>query len=154
MRGVLEHLDPRQQPLVVTDMEAGLEHLKRGTLEHADTLLVIVEPYFKSLEAAGRIAGLARNLGVPTLYAVANKVQSPRDEAAIREFCAAKDLPVAAVVPFDPDVAEAERQGRAPLDLAPDAGAVAAIRDLAATLTRNAERGAPNRDGERATAAG
>ncbi len=135
-------------------MEAGLEHLKRGTLEHADTLLVVVEPYFKSLEAAGRIAGLARNLGVPTVYAVANKVQSARDEAAIREFCAAKDLPVAAVVPFDHDVVEAERQGRAPLDLAPDAAAVAAIRELAALLTRNAEHGARNRDGERATAAG
>ena len=154
MRGVLEHLDPRRQPLVVTDMEAGLEHLKRGTLEHADTLLVVVEPYFKSLEAAGRIAELARNLGVPTLYAVANKVQSPRDEAAIREFCAARDLPVAAVVPFDPDVAEAERQGRAPVDLAPDATAVAAIRDLAAMLMRSAEYGIRNRNGERVTAGG
>ena len=135
-------------------MEAGLEHLKRGTLEHADTLLVVVEPYFKSLEAAGRIVGLARNLGVPTVYAVANKVQSARDEAAIREFCAAKDLPVVAVVPFDSDVVEAERQGRAPLDLAPDAAAGAAIRELAALLTRSAEYGMRNRDGERATAGG
>lgn len=120
-------------------MEAGLEHLKRGTLEHADTLLIVVEPYFKSLEAAGRVAELARGLGVPALHAVANKVQSPRDEAAIRDFCAAKGLPVAAVVPFDADVAEAERQGRAPLDLAPDAAAVAAVRGLAAALLAEAE---------------
>ena len=135
-------------------MEAGLEHLKRGTLEHADTLLVVVEPYFKSLEAAGRIAELARNLGVPTLYAVANKVQSARDEAAIREFCGSKGLPVVAIVPFDADVVEAERQGQAPLDLAPDAAAVAAIRELAQVLTRSVERGTRNRDGEDATAAG
>ena len=154
MRGILEHLDPGTAPLTVTDMEAGLEHLKRGTLEHADTLLVVVEPYFKSLEAAGRIAELARNLGVPAVYAVANKVQSARDEAAIREFCAAKELPVVAVVPLDPDVVEAERQGRAPLDLAPDAAAVAAIRDLAQGRTRNAERGTRNRDGEQTAAGG
>lgn len=112
-------------------MEAGLEHLKRGTLEHAGVLLIVVEPYFKSLEAAGRIAELGRNLGVPTLYAVANKVQSERDEAAIRAFCAARDLPVLAVVPFDPDVAEAEREGRAVLDTAPAAAAVAVIEGLA-----------------------
>ncbi len=112
-------------------MEAGLEHLKRGTLEHADTLLIIIEPYFKSLEAAGRVVELARNLGVPTIYAVANKVQSARDEAAIRSFCATKDLPIVAVVPLDDDVSEAERQGRAPFDFAPDAAAVAAIRELA-----------------------
>ncbi|HET8632111.1 MAG TPA: hypothetical protein VFL91_32190 [Thermomicrobiales bacterium] len=134
MRGILEHLDTGRFPVTVTDMEAGLEHLKRGTLEHAATLLVIVEPYFKSLEAAGRVAALARNLGVPAVYAVANKVQSPRDEAAIREYCAAKDLPVVAVVPFDADVVEAERQGRAVVDLAPDAPAVAAVRELAGAL--------------------
>ena len=115
-------------------MEAGLEHLKRGTLEHADLLLVIVEPYFKSLEAAGRIAELARSLGLPAIYAVANKVQSARDEAAIRAFCASKGLPVVAVVPFDAGVAEAERQGWAPLDLAPGAAAVAAVRELAPSL--------------------
>jgi len=115
-------------------MEAGLEHLKRGTLEHADTLLIIIEPYFKSLEAAGRVVELARNLGVPTVYAVANKVQSARDETAIRSFCATKDLPIMAVVPLDDDVSEAERQGRAPIDFAPDAAAVTAIRELARDL--------------------
>ncbi|MBA3413810.1 MAG: hypothetical protein H0U10_01105 [Chloroflexia bacterium] len=123
-------------------MEAGIEHLKRGTLEHADTLLIVVEPYFKSLEAAGRIAELGRGLGVPALVAVANKVQSERDEAAIRAYCAAHDLPILAVVPLDADVAEAERQGLAVLDSAPAAAAVAAIRQVADRLMA-AERPAP-----------
>ena len=115
-------------------MEAGLEHLKRGTLEHAETLLVVVEPYFKSLEAAGRIAELARNLGVPDVYAVANKVQSQRDEAAIRDYCSPRDLSILAIVQYDTDIAEAERQGRAVIDTAPDAAAVAALTELAHLL--------------------
>ena len=123
-------------------MEAGLEHLKRGTLEHAETLLIVVEPYFKSLEAAGRIAELARNLGVPEVYAVANKVQSERDETAIREYCAACQLDVLAIVPHDADVAEAERQGRAVLDIAPDANAVAELTDLANHLMSNSVQSA------------
>ncbi len=115
-------------------MEAGIEHLKRGTLEHADTLLIVVEPYFKSLEAAGRIAELGRGLGVPALVAVANKVQSERDEAAIRAFCASRDLPLVAVVPFDLDVAEAERRGEAILDFAPNATAASVVQALADRL--------------------
>ncbi len=115
-------------------MEAGLEHLKRGTLEHVDTLLIVIEPYFKSLEAAGRIEELGRNLGVPLRYAVANKVRSQRDEEAIRSFCESKGIPVAAVVPFDEGVAEAEREGRAVLDVAPDSAAVAVLRDFAKRL--------------------
>ncbi len=115
-------------------MEAGLEHLKRGTLEHAGTLLIVVEPYFKSIEAAGRIAELGRNLGVPAIATIANKVRSERDEAAIRAYCATHDLPVLAVVPFDEDVAEAEWHGRAVLDTAPSAQTVAVLRELAQRL--------------------
>lgn len=134
VRGILEHLHQTDDFLTVTDMEAGLEHLKRGTLQHAGVLLIAVEPYFKSLESAGRIAELGRNLGVPELYAVANKVQSERDEQAIRDYCASRDLPVLAVVPLDPDVSEAERQGKAILDVAPEAKAVQAVRELARQL--------------------
>lgn len=115
-------------------MEAGIEHLKRGTLEHADALLIVVEPYFKSLEGAGRIAELARGLGVPALYAVANKVQSPRDESAIRSFCASRELPVVAVVPYDDDVAEAEWHGQAVIDRNPQAAAVESLRELTRRL--------------------
>ncbi len=112
-------------------MEAGLEHLKRGTLEHAETLLIVVEPYFKSLEAAGRIAELARNLGVPDVFAVANKVQSPRDDAAIRDYCTPRNLQVLATVEYDADIAEAERQGRSVIDIAPNSPAVVVLTDLA-----------------------
>lgn len=139
VRGILEHLRQADDFLTVTDMEAGLEHLKCGTLQHAGTLLIVVEPYFKSLEAAGRIAELGRNLGVPALYAVANKVQSERDEQAIRDYCGSHDLPVLAVVPLDPDVTEAERQGRAVLDDAPDAEAVSVVRELARDLLASDE---------------
>lgn len=112
-------------------MEAGLEHLKRGTLEHAETLLIVVEPYFKSLEAAGRIAELARNLGVPEVFAVANKVQSSRDDAAIRDYCAPRNLKVLATVEHDADISEAERQGRSVIDIAPDSPAVIVLTHLA-----------------------
>ena len=62
--------------VTVTDMEAGLEHLSRGTAEHADVMLIVVEPYFRSLDTGSRAADLARELGIRTIYFVANKVRN------------------------------------------------------------------------------
>ena len=115
-------------------MEASIEHLSRGTLRHVEVLLIVVEPYFRALETAGRTVRFARELGIPHVYAVANKMRSPRDEQAIREYCAAHDLPVLGLVPFDEGVTDADRDGRAVLDAAPNCSAVAGIARLAAEL--------------------
>jgi|SRR5579859_4800531 len=118
----------------VTDLEAGLENFTRGTPRHADTLLIVLEPYYKSLETGRRIVELSRELGVPRILGVANKVRSKEDETAIRQFAESHQLELAAVVPHDEAVLEADRQGRSPMDLFPAAPVVRAIQGLAATL--------------------
>ena len=118
----------------ITDMEAGLEHLKRGTARNVDVMLVIAEPYFRSLEAASRTFALARELEIPHLYAVANKVKSPEDQAAIDEFCAKHQMNVIGTVPEEAQFAEAERNGLAPIDHAPHCAGAEAIRAIAGKL--------------------
>src|SRR4029453_4983573 len=86
VRGVLRGLVSTTSRMTVVDLEAGLEHLSRGTARHVDTLLLIAEPYFKSLEAAQRSAGLAKDLGIGRTQMVANKIRSSRDEDTVREF--------------------------------------------------------------------
>ncbi len=120
--------------LTVADLEAGLEDLSRGTPRHSDTLLVVLEPYYKSLETGRRIVDLARELGVPRVLGVANKVRSKEDEMAIRQFAQGHQFELAAVVPQDEAVLEADRQGGSPLDLFPEAAAVRAIQELANSL--------------------
>src|SRR5262249_24847174 len=114
--------------------EAGLEHLSRGTARHVDTLLVVGEPYFKSLETAHRSFTLARELGIEQVRMVANKVRSSRDEETVRDFAARHALDVAVVVPFDTAAAEADERGTALFETRPDAPSVAAIRLLAHQL--------------------
>jgi CO dehydrogenase maturation factor len=136
VRGVIGQLGTRGngsgegRDITVVDMEASIEHLSRGTLRHVDTLLIVTEPYYRALETAGRTVRHARALNIPHIYAVANKVRSPQDEQAIRDYCAAQDLAVAGIVPFDEQVTEADRDGRALLDVAPDSAAVRAIAQL------------------------
>ena len=134
MRGVLNGLVAETSRVAIVDLEAGLEHLSRGTARHVDTLLVVGEPYWKSLETAQRSFALARELGINRVRMVANKVRSPRDEETVREFAGRHSLDLAQVVPFDPAVTEADERGAALYEHRPDAPSVAAIRRLADQL--------------------
>ena len=124
----------RPGDVTVLDMEASIEHLTRGTVRNVDALLVVAEPYYRSLETAGRIVSLARELGLERVWVVANKVRSDRDEAAVREYCARRECEIVGAVPFDESISDADRHGLALIDHAPAAPAVAAISRLADVL--------------------
>ena len=109
--------------LTLVDMEAGLEHLSRsgGTLAHADLLLVVCEPTRKSVLTAARTAALAAELGIPQVLAVGNKARTVEDEDFFREALAAEGIALAGVLPYDPQVAAADRAGAVGLSpVAPD----------------------------------
>jgi CO dehydrogenase maturation factor len=120
-------------PLVL-DMEASLEHMRRGTVRHVDTLLVVTEPYYRSLEAAGRLARLARELGLSRIAAVANKVRNQEEELAVLAYLERVDVPVVATIPLDEQVTEADLHGRSLLDSGTDSRALQAIERLAGRI--------------------
>ncbi len=135
VRRVLGELVAAGDDMTVVDMEAGLEHLSRGTTRGSDTMLVVAEPYFKSLETARRGYELAKELGIPHVFVVANKSRGPRDEEAIRTFCERNHLDLLATVPFDETVLEAELGGTAVLDLNARTTSVTEIQRLADLVT-------------------
>ena len=98
VRGLL-HDVTEQAGTVVIDMEAGLEHLSRGTPRYVDTLLLVAEPYFKSMETAARSKAMAEELGIPRILAVPNKVRGLRDEEAMRSFFTHVGLPFTVFIP-------------------------------------------------------
>jgi CO dehydrogenase maturation factor len=131
VRSVIEAAGDRPEDVCILDTEASPEHLSRGTARYADGMLLVVEPYFKSLETGRRMAALAGDLGLHRIGLVANKMRDDAEREAVREFAAAHDLDVVAEVPWDDSLPAAERARAAPLDHAPDAPAVAAIGRLA-----------------------
>ena len=134
VRSILgEIVDANRHPTVV-DIEAGLEHLSRGTARHVDTLIAVVEPYFKSMETGARVTELGRELGIARVITVANKVRSGDDARALDEFCRGRDMELVATIPDDESVREADRRGVAPLDLDSGSTAVNAVRALAERL--------------------
>lgn len=135
MRHVIGALLEGDSTITIVDMEAGLEHLSRGTGRHVDTLLVTLEPYYKSLETARRCAELAGEIGIPRVVAVANKTRDDEDRDAIREFAANHGLTLVGEIPMDDHLRKADLAGRAPID-AGDSPAIAAIRALAVRLAQ------------------
>ena len=131
---MLGQLIEQANQFTIIDMEASVEHMSRGTVRHVDTLLIVIEPYYRSLETAARMAPLARGLGIQRVYAVAIKLRNERDEVAVRDYCAKHDLELVARVPFDEAIVEADRAGVALIDYAPDAPAVTEIRTFAHRL--------------------
>lgn len=132
MRGVVGEIGKaRPDDVTILDTEASIEHMTRGTVRTSDAVLLITEPYFRSLETTGRLAPLAHELGIPHVWAVANKVRTPADEAAVREYCARHNIELLTVVPFDPRVTEADDAGVSALDHAPNSPAILAATALA-----------------------
>lgn len=140
VRGLLGELVARSalddRDLIV-DMEAGLEHLSRGTGRHVSRFIAVLEPYYRSMETVRRITDLARELHIADVQVVTNKIRTDEDRAVIRDYCAAHGLTVIGEIPFDPALLDAERAARPPMDFAPDAPAVRAIRALANRLVRD-----------------
>ncbi len=120
--------------VTVTDMEAGLEHLSRGTTEHADGMLVVLEPYFRSLDTGARAADLAKQLGIPNVWFIGNKIRTDLDRRAVAELAERKGFELLALIPYDEKLPEADQVGMSPLDMAPGSPAVQEIRKLAETL--------------------
>ncbi len=121
LRALATHLLLRQEETVVLDMVAGLEHLGRGTARAVDVMYIVVEPGRRSLDVALDIAALARGLGIPRLWAVGNKVRGERDLALMERELG--ELRLAGWLPYDERVIEADINGQAVYDVAPDMAA-------------------------------
>jgi CO dehydrogenase maturation factor len=118
----------------VLDIEASLEHFCQNKAIHADTMLIVVEPTFKSLETARRMIALARQLEPERLALVANKVSDAPGRAALQQLAGADDVEVLAEVPHDVTMLEADLAVTALLDYDPQAPSIVAIDRLAERL--------------------
>lgn len=136
VRGLIHALPEEDERLVVVDTEASPEHLSRSTTEAVDLMLVVAEPYFKSLETARRYARLGLDLGIPRVAILANKVRGG-DEPAIEAFCESSGMELFASIPQDAMLAEAERAGVAPVDFDSDAVSVQALQTVADEIVKS-----------------
>ncbi len=85
LRALLRHLIVDRDEVVILDMEAGLEHLGRGTVDAVDRLIIVVEPGMRSMETAHRVEKLSRDIGIRSMGIVGNKVRGDLDRDFMRK---------------------------------------------------------------------
>ncbi len=107
---------------VICDLEAGLGTLTRLQPGNADVVLVVANPSAKALEVARRAVEIAADK--TEVIVLANRVRDDRDLETIREVIPDREL---IVIPEDPSIAMADRDGLAPIDLDPDSPGVLAL---------------------------
>jgi len=136
LKSLLMNLVLMRDETVILDMEAGFEHLTRGTSQAFDAMIIVVEPSLQSVVTAARIDALAKKIGIRNVFYVGNMVRDAEDRAFI-----AKELEgstVVGYVSYSDDIRTAVREGRAPYDVSPQLAAdIATIWD---GVVRSVER--------------
>jgi len=115
IRAMLRHLIVERDEAVVLDLEAGVEHIGRGTAKSVDALLIVADSNLKSLEIAKHIHDLAAKAGMKNLYLIGNRVMNHAQEEAVKTFADKNGLSILMIIPFDPKVTEADMIGETPL---------------------------------------
>ncbi len=99
LKTLLLHLLVGRNDAIIMDMEAGIEHLGRATAQSMDALVLVVNDSRWSINTALRAAGLAGDLGMKKLFAVANRVTESTDIDGIAEKLG--DIPLIGQIPYD-----------------------------------------------------
>jgi len=115
LKNLLSYVFIERNEYVIVDMEAGLEHLGRGSTAYIDAFIVIVEPGLRSFQTAYQIKRLASDLGIKNVYVVGNKVTSENDESLIREHL--NGIELLGLMRYNEKVIEADKLGVSPYDI-------------------------------------
>lgn len=130
LRRLLKHLVVERDEVVVVDMEAGIEHLTRGTAEAVDAFIVVVEPGQRSIQTAHVVKEMAKGLGVKHVFVVANKVRNEKDIEFLKEHM--KDMDLIGFIKFNQSVMDADVRGGSPYE--GTSGAVEEIKEIKSKL--------------------
>ncbi len=115
IKRLMQELLVNRDDVVIMDMEAGIEHLGRGTAEAVDALIVVVEPGKRSIQTANQIKSLADDIGIKKTFIVASKVESEEDLEFIKENL--KDFIFLGYISLSDDVKRADIEGVSPVDI-------------------------------------
>ena len=113
VKRLMSHLILENEDVVIMDMEAGLEHIGRGTAENVDVFFVVVEPGIRSIQTFHQVKKLAEDIGVANVYVVGNKVKNDAD----KEFIESHAGECLGFMSYLEEIKESDRYGSSPYDL-------------------------------------
>ena len=132
LKGLVAHILLARDEVVVMDMEAGIEHLGRGTASAMDKLIVVVEPGRRSVETAHNIKRLAAEIGLTRIFLVGNKIRGQVDQEFLEKYLTGFNW--LGFLPYDEEIIEADLTGECPYDRNTPAKEV--VREIAESIIK------------------
>jgi CO dehydrogenase maturation factor len=132
LKALVSHILLAREEVVVMDMEAGIEHLGRGTASAMDKLIVVVEPGRRSVETANNIKRLASEIGLTRIFLVGNKIRGKADQEFLEKYVTGFDW--LGFVPYNEEIIEADLTGECPYDR--DTPAREVVREMAQSFIK------------------
>ena len=117
LKALMQHILLDRDDVVVMDMEAGIEHLGRGTARGVDAIIIVAEPGLRSIQTATTTARLAREIGIGRLFMVFNKVVDDSEIEKLRE--GVEGIEYLGTIHFSEKVRKADLEGVSALDADP-----------------------------------
>ena len=134
VRALLHHLLVRRDEAVVMDLEAGIEHMGRGTAEHVETMITVTDSSLKSLETVRKLHNLAKEAGIKKAFIVGNKVANSAERDLIKKFAESNGMQLLGFVPYDEQILKADMEGESPLKYAETSKGIISIHEIGKTL--------------------
>lgn len=115
----------------VVDCEPGLEHLSRRTTRDVDLMIVVTEPTVNGVLTAKRVQELSKELDINfgEVLVVANKV-TPETRPLLDSLAEQHGLKLIGYIPYDPEIARFDTQGKPIIELPEDSPASIAASEV------------------------
>jgi len=113
LQRLMSHLIIQNKDVVILDMEAGIEHMGRGTAENVDAFIVVIEPGIRSIQTYKHIKKLANDIGVKKVFVVANKIKNQED----KQFILDNVDSCLGFISYADNVVNSDRANRSPYDI-------------------------------------
>lgn len=114
LKRLCSHLILQNKDVVIMDMEAGIEHLGRGTAQGVDAFVVVVEPGERSIQTYRKVKQLGGDIGVRKVFVVGNKIRNNEDEEFIKSNLEDGDL--LGFINYNQEVINSDRNNKSPYD--------------------------------------
>ena len=115
LKRIINHLVLRSNDVVILDMEAGLEHLGRGTTEGMDQFVVVIEPGARSIQTYKNVKRLASGSWSKESPGCSQQGSEMRTmKHLLKTRIPEEDL--LGFIHYNPEVIDADRQGKSPYD--------------------------------------
>lgn len=116
---------------VVTDNEAGLEHISRQVIQDVDYLFLISDASARGIRSAGRVNQIVKGLATPVknIYLIVTKTMEQGIDDLMDEI-KATGVELIGTIPYDPMVAEFDLKNKPLFELPDDAVSVGAVNEI------------------------